>query len=131
MKNKILRSQLYRAKHSTNQFEYTEQNGEIIITKYTGFDTKINIPKKINGKIVTAIGSCAFEDRRSLTNIIIPSTVITIGSYAFHGTQWLENKQKEDPVVIINSILIDGRKCTGSLNIPDSVTRIGDYSFTD
>ena len=60
----------------------------------------------------------------SLTSVTIPSSVSFIGGYAFENTKWLENKQKEDPLVIINGILIDGTKCTGDVKIPDSVKDI-------
>jgi hypothetical protein len=41
----------------------------------------------------------------------------------------LENKQAENPLVIVNSILIDGRTCSGDVTIPNGVTSIGDSAF--
>lgn len=64
------------------------------------------------------------------TEVIIPNGVKSIGFCAFGETQWLENKRKENPFVIINKILIDGQTCKGDVIIPESVTSIGDIAFS-
>ena len=115
---------------------------------------KLEIPAEIDGKPVTGIGNSAFSDCTSLSEIVIPDSVTSIGDYAFSGctnlseitipesvtsiggyafyeTPWLEAKQKENPLVIVNHILVDGTKCTGSVVIPDGVTSIGDFAFSD
>ncbi|MDE6730289.1 MAG: leucine-rich repeat domain-containing protein, partial [Oscillospiraceae bacterium] len=86
--------------------------------------TSITIPDS-----VTAIGGHAFYGS-SLTSIIIPDSVTTIGDSAFLGTPWLKTKQNENPLVIINGILIDGTTCEGKIRIPDSVTTIGSHAFS-
>ena len=78
---------------------------------------------------VTAIGENAFYCT-ALKSIIIPDSVTTIEGSAFFGTPWLETKQKENPFVIINGILINGTTCEGEIKIPDSVTAIGSNSFS-
>ena len=81
--------------------------------------TSITIPDS-----VTNIGEYAFESCTSLTSIIIPESVTSIGECAFKGTPWLSQKQKEDPLVIVNEILIDGTTCSGDVVIPEGVTSI-------
>ncbi|MDE7122349.1 MAG: leucine-rich repeat domain-containing protein [Oscillospiraceae bacterium] len=78
---------------------------------------------------VTAIGGHAFYGS-SLTSITIPDSVTTIGGSAFFGTPWLKTKQNENPLVIVNGILIDGTTCEGEIRIPDSVTTIGSHAFS-
>ncbi len=75
------------------------------------------------------IGCEAFRDCTKLTDINIPEGVTGIGYKAFDNTAWLKAKQEEDPIVIINSILIDGRAAKGDVVIPDSVTKLGYYAF--
>ncbi len=88
--------------------------------------TSVTIPES-----VTSIGIGAFENCRSLTSITIPESVTSIGRSAFKNTAWLEAKQKENPAVFVNNILIDSTACSGDITIPDSVTVIGDSAFKD
>ena len=75
------------------------------------------------------IGECAFYGTNSLEKVTIPSTVTDIGGRAFSGTSWLESKKQEDPVVIINDILIDATACEGKVVIPDGVKKIAGNAF--
>ena len=84
----------------------------------------VNIPSG-----VTSIGDDAFLNCYNLSNITIPSSVTSIGAHAFWSTKWLINKRKNNPLVIVNGILIDGTLCDGKVSIPNSVTRIGDSAF--
>lgn len=85
--------------------------------------TSVTIPDSI-----TSIGDYAFSGS-NLTSITIPDSVTRIGGNAFLYTPWLESKQKENPLVIINGILIDGQTCSGDVIIPDSVTSIASSAF--
>ncbi|MDE5861426.1 MAG: leucine-rich repeat domain-containing protein, partial [Ruminococcus sp.] len=96
---------------------------------------------------VTSIGSMAFNDCESLKSAIIPNSITSIedwtfsgcesltsvemsdsityiGSDAFDKTLWLEKKREENPLVIVNNLLIDGQNCAGDVVIPDGVTSI-------
>ncbi|MDE5763683.1 MAG: leucine-rich repeat protein [Ruminococcus sp.] len=78
---------------------------------------------------VTSIGAYAFDYCSSLESIKIPESVVNIDENAFCDTPWLEARQKENPLVIVNNILIDGSTCEGDIVIPDIVTSIGDLAF--
>ncbi len=60
--------------------------------------TSVKIPDS-----VTSIGCSAFSNCKSLISVEIPNSVISIESDAFGGTPWLEEKRKENPLVIVNS----------------------------
>lgn len=79
---------------------------------------------------VTSIGDAAFS-RTSIDKLFIPNSVTIIGSGAFWNTPWLKNKQQENPIVIVNNILIDGQTCTGNVIIPRGVINIGSGAFKD
>lgn len=163
-----------------SDFEYEENDGEITITRYTGNDTKVVIPAEIKGKPVAAIGYSgtgdrmkgAFEDKESISSVVIPEGVKTIEASAFvnctnltkitfpeslteivnseeydpfflgidgimeytptipfDGTRWLKAQKSSSPLVVANGILIDGRSCTRSVEIPEGVKQICQGAF--
>ena len=57
--------------------------GEIEITGCYEYVRKVNIPIEIDGKSVTSIGSSAFYDCTSLTEITIPDSVTHIENHTF------------------------------------------------
>lgn len=70
--------------YETRQIDGT--SAEII--GYTGDDTSISIPEKIDGMSVTSIGENAFFEK-DITDAIIPSTVTEIHSKAFGNCKYL------------------------------------------
>lgn len=86
--------------------------------------TEINIPDS-----VTSIGYYAFYGCTNLVSVSIPDSVTNIDGNAFYGTKWLNNKRAENPLVIVNNILIDARKTIGDVVIPDNVTSFSRGAF--
>lgn len=61
------------------------------ITGYNGTDTDIIIPSSIGGVTITAIADSAFRDNKDITSVVIPSSIIDVGSNAFRGCSNLKN----------------------------------------
>ena len=93
--------------------------------------TEAVIPEEIEGKPLTVIASRVFDMCWDLENVTIPETVTEIGEGAFEDTAWLDSKRSENPLVIVNGILIDGKKCSGDVIIPDGVKKISGGAFMD
>lgn len=79
---------------------------------------------------VTAISDRAFYGCEKLENITIPETVTSIGDSVFEDTKWLVNKRLENPLVIVNNILVDGQTYSGELTIPENITKIAGNAFS-
>ena len=67
-------------------------DGGITINEYNGEDARVVIPEKIDGKNVTAIGKCVFEDNETITDVVLPNTVKEIGYKAFAKCKNLKNQ---------------------------------------
>jgi hypothetical protein len=119
-------------------FTYTNNNGAITITGYTGPGGNVTIPSTIDGLPVTSIGSYAFQWLTNLTGVAIPDSITNIedgdfwkggGAGAFLFCWSLTN------VAIGKSVMHIGRGtfewCTNltRVAIPESVTSIGDFAF--
>ena len=70
-------------------------------------DVEIYIPSSYDDKPVTSIGEDAFWDEKTITKVVIPDTVTSIGESAFESSSLTE------------------------ISIPSSVTEIGDWAFCD
>jgi len=81
-----------------------KSDGTIIITSYTGNDTKLSIPSYIDGKKVTELGEKSFSGITSET-VTIPITVTTLNNNVFYNAD------------------------IKSVTIPSSVTKMGTYTF--
>ena len=86
--------------------------------------TSVTIPDGVE-----EIGEQAFMMCGKLKKITVPKSVKKIGKLSFHGTKWLENKRKKDPLVIVNNILVDALTAKGKVVIPKGVTKIAAGAF--
>ena len=78
---------------------------------------------------VTSIGDVAFVYCTSLTNIDIPDSVKSIGSYAFYASGLATITIGNSVISIGNSAFSDCDRLT-NIDIPDSVTSIGENAFS-
>ena len=75
------------------------------------------------------IGIHAFENCTSLSEINFPDHQVKTMDYTFDNTPWLDAKRKEDPLVIVNNAVIDGRTCKGDVTVPSNVTYVASGAF--
>ncbi len=78
-----------------------------IIWDHNCYAGQIVIPQKVAGYTVVGILDAAFDRSVDLTSVTIPSTINTIGGYAFYHTEGLT-----------------------SITIPATVNSLGEYCFT-
>ena len=120
---------------TSGDYDYSAlDDGTIQITKYTGSDTTLTVPSKIDGYTVTEIGWYAFRDCHELENVILPDSITSIGREAFYGTAYYNNESNwENGILYLSNCLI----ATKSTDINEKVvvksdTRtIADYAFCE
>lgn len=80
---------------------------ELLLTSYSGTDSQIEVPEKIDGYTVTTIGNNAFKNNTQLKSIKLPDTINDIGVSAFQNTGLV------------------------SFDVPENVTNISMNTFAD
>ncbi len=80
---------------------------------------------------VTSIGNSAFYGCYSLTSVTIPDSVTSIGDSAFYDCDSLTSVTIPDSVISIGSSAFSCYTSLTSVTIPDSVTSIGNSAFYD
>ena len=79
---------------------------------------------------VMHIGDRAFAMCSTLTKLTVPSGIDTVGDSAFSLTPWYDDLLYHRDLIIFNGRLYDaGRRCTGSITVPDYVISVGAYAF--
>ncbi|MFZ2657051.1 MAG: leucine-rich repeat protein [Victivallales bacterium] len=122
-------------------FTYTDNGADITITGYTGYNDAVNFPDTIDGKPAVSIGDYVFDILSRSTSVVIPSSVTSIGNYAFSTCRYLTAITVDElnpSYSSVDGILFNKSKTTliccpqgkkGSYTIPDSVTSIGEGAF--
>ena len=119
-----------------NNKNYKSINGNLY-TKDGKTLVKYAVGKKDNSFTipagVTSIGDYAFGgyfwDCTSLTSVVIPDSVTSIGNRAFQGCSSLTSVVIPDSVTSIGNWAFQDCTSLTSIEIPDSVTLIGDWAF--
>lgn len=113
------------------EYKYTidKATHSATVNKYLGEDSVVWIPEKIDGYVVTGIGSKCFE-KQSLKGVVIPETVTSIGNNAFQGCANLTSvtfKGAPSTITVGNNAF---QNCTKlkSINLP-AATTIGSLAF--
>ncbi|MBR6635004.1 MAG: leucine-rich repeat domain-containing protein, partial [Clostridia bacterium] len=93
--------------HTNGDWTYTVSNDIATITKYNGLNTSITLPTSLGGYPVKHVGYSSFKDNISISSVVIPEGIETIGDYAFLNCSYLK-----------------------SVKIPKSIKNIGTGSYS-
>src|ERR1043166_3431749 len=111
-------------------FTYATNNGTAIITGYSGPGGPVIIPDTIYGLPVTAIGDAVFKQKFNVTGITIPSSVTSIGNWAFAYTS-VTNMVIPDSVTNLGDYVMYSCYSLQSFVVPGSVPSIESFAFSD
>ena len=145
----------------TDTFEYTEENGEIALTKFKGGVTEVIIPASINGVAVTKLADGIFRNNTEITSVTFDGSFENYDAKLFQGCTslrslvisgaydkelyYLFGDSRDDiPESFVeisfaaNSNYVDGTMFKGFVAnhivtyvIPDGTTEIKDSQFRD
>ena len=73
-----------------NKFSYKIENDQVTITGIKTKDSDIVIPEKIENRPVTAIGTYAFFENKTLRSVVLPNTIVKLEKGAFASCKKLE-----------------------------------------
>ncbi|WP_414733977.1 leucine-rich repeat protein [Acetobacterium carbinolicum] len=111
-------------------FAYSEADGKITITKYSGNESKLSLPDAIDFKPVVAIGESVFENNTTLTEVMIKTNMVTIGNNAFKGCTNLSTVILEGGMKLVSIGDYAFNACAiKTITIPGTLKTIGNYAF--
>jgi len=71
-----------------------------------------------------------FKGCTKLADISFPAKVESVAGNALENTKWLDDRRKENPLVVVSGILVDGKNyAKSSLTIPSNVKSISGTAF--
>ena len=117
---------------TTRDFNYVIEGDGVTVTGPKTGATYVNIPDYIDGYPVTKIGDYAFSgygQKVPNMRLRLPSTLKTIGSYAFYECSSLETLELPEGLQSINSYAFGRCLSLSCVDIPDSVTSLSAYAF--
>ena len=115
------------------QFSFTElDNGtySVAIAENTTLSGKLEIPSDYNGKAVTVISENGFKDCDSISELLIPDSIVSIESGAFEDCSKLTRINIGNGVETLGANAFDGCNNVISLTLGEKLATIDETAFS-
>ncbi len=118
--------------YTSGDYTYTMLGEDTVtVTGYTGNESAVVIPEKLDGHRVTAIGQAAFKGNAAVRSVTIPDAVEDIGAAAFQGCSNLQSVNY--PLQLktcggTSGVFADCPALT-KMVVPEGVTSLAGYVF--
>lgn len=107
-----------------SDFDCTAENGEVIITDYTGTREHVLIPSEIGGFPVTALADKAFYEKH-VTTVVVPDSVTEIGDLCFSGDNYLVSLTLPDGLAELSYGALESCYSLMDFELPKGLKTIG------
>ncbi len=102
---------------------------EAVIIGYEGFAGKVTVPSVLDGVPVTRVEPYAFRMNAYITEIVLPSSAVTVGEFAFEDCENLRRVTMSEGTVSIGRGAFSGCKRLSEVLLPESLREIGEECF--
>lgn len=115
---------------TSGNFTYSETDGEVTITKYTGSETSVTVPAQIDGMNVVAIADNAFKNNTTITSVTFSDGIKRIESTVFYGCTALKQINFPNTLEWMGRWNFDGCDALESISLnQDSELELDAYAF--
>ncbi len=117
-----------------NYFTYTESGNNLTVTGMVAEldgKTEFAIPATFEGKAVTAIAQGAFAGNTTITRLVLPASIKTIGDFAFQGCTALKAIELPGVTTLgtFDYQVFNGCTALQAITLPAGITSIGQNMF--
>lgn len=128
---KYLKESNFLETKTTQNYVFDIFEDYVEIVECTSKDKEIQLPNEYEGKPVCSVGNYAFEGKKELEEIEVPSSIVAIGQYAFSSCKNLKRIKFSEGLEEISSSAFENDKSLESIQFPQSLKKIGALSFCD
>ena len=112
------------------EFNYSTTLGNVTITGYNGLGGDVVIPRTLDGNPVTAIGDYAFQNKNTITSVVVPEGVTHIRIGAFSNCMGITSVTLPDSLTSIGTNSFFACTDLTDINLPPNLEAIGTFAFS-
>ena len=110
-------------------YTYSEDLKGYVVSSYEGSETKVVIKDKVNGANVVEIGKNSFKGNKTITEVTLPNTIVTINDRAFETCTKLAKINFEEGLKTIGVNTFAGCFALTEVSFPKSLAEIKISAF--
>jgi len=122
-------TQMQQAEQTKAGFRFIISEGQCVIRRYEGNQTRVQVPETLGGAPVRRIGSGAFLRQSDLTEVLLPDSVEIIDHHAFAGCTSLVRLSPGHGLLALGSRCLEGCISLKELALPVTLRMVMEGAF--
>lgn len=110
-------------------FLTAEAGDGIVVTGAAGVGPRLEVPARIGGRSVVAIGDSAFRGNGGLRAVLLPEGLLRVGQCAFQGCAGLAELTLPRRMAAIGESAFQGCSALAAVALPEGLAEIADRAF--